>query len=237
MDESGRHLPVLKQDDQSELVIKSNQPGIKRVQLIPDEVMKRRSCVLRRALNQPIQSEPLVNLAAERLVTHFRVCALGGGVGRVFGQSGLKGSGSGSGSGCDGDGTFDGCVVGSGSSRGVLGGTRGSVSGKGAIVDMLLHLCCCIRGGEPKREWNDFYSQLEIAILLRITPYRLYLFPSLIRTFDGQILAKNLEPLIVHAVVLFQMPHLESRSFGSGRGERKNANWPHKKPCTEKGFK
>ncbi|HSY42615.1 MAG TPA: hypothetical protein VK811_01815 [Candidatus Acidoferrum sp.] len=55
-------------------------------------MMKSHARVLRRALDEPIQRVPLLNLQPD--ITHG-LSALGGGVGRVFGQAGLNGSGPG----------------------------------------------------------------------------------------------------------------------------------------------
>lgn len=84
--------------------------------------MKGHARVLCGALNEPVQGESLLNL--KPLVAHAGY-AFGGGVGRVSGQSGEKGSGSGLGS--EGEVTGS-CGVGSGCA-GFVGGVMGSVCG------------------------------------------------------------------------------------------------------------
>src|SRR6185436_17258940 len=99
----GAEVPVLQQIDQREVVVKSNQSGVDGVQLITHQMMKRHSSVLGRSLDEPVEREPLLDLVLEHLGFHATSAwAFGGGVGRVLGQSGLKGSGSGLG--CDGSG-------------------------------------------------------------------------------------------------------------------------------------
>jgi hypothetical protein len=114
---------VLKQADQGIPVVKQKQFRFEGIQLVPHQVMKGHSRVLSRTLNEPIQRVPFLNL--KPLVGHGPVPALGGGVGRVLGHSGLNGSGSGFG--------WAG-GAGSGALRGVLGGAIGSVCGIGALV-------------------------------------------------------------------------------------------------------
>ena len=83
--------------------------------------MECHSRVLCGALNQPVQRESLVDFIAKRRVAHLRTRALGSGVGRVLGHSGLNGSNSRLG--------FEGGALGwgAGFSRGVLGGATGAV--------------------------------------------------------------------------------------------------------------
>src|SRR4051812_2422199 len=78
--------------------------------------------MLRGALDQPVEGETFLNL---KLLVSHNVYAFGGGVGRVSGQSGLKGSGSRLG--CDGGATGS-RGVGSGCA-GFVGGASGSVWG------------------------------------------------------------------------------------------------------------
>jgi hypothetical protein len=80
--------------------------------VVAHEVMQRDAGVLRCALDQPVERQPLVDLVAQAFVFvgtigavgaigrrirggggHRSPCALGSGIGRVLGQSGLKGSG------------------------------------------------------------------------------------------------------------------------------------------------
>ena len=60
--ESGLGAPVLKQVNQRILVIKLKQSWLEGIQLVADQVMKGHPRVLCRALNQPIQRKPLLNL-------------------------------------------------------------------------------------------------------------------------------------------------------------------------------
>jgi hypothetical protein len=82
-------MPILKQIDEGILVIVSYQPRIQSIEFITHDMMKGHAGVLGRALDKPIQRVPFLNL--KPVVTH----ALGGGIGRVLGQAGLKGSGPG----------------------------------------------------------------------------------------------------------------------------------------------
>src|SRR5437868_153690 len=88
--------------------------------------MEGHACMLGSALDQPIQGEALIDLVAEVVIGHRRPFALGAGIGRVLGQSGLKGSSSRCGLG---GGALRRAGFGEGSSRGLLGGASGSVCG------------------------------------------------------------------------------------------------------------
>lgn len=111
--------PILHQHNERELVVVRQQLLVESVQLFPDQMMQRQTGMLRGALNEPVKRKPPLNLKS--LVGH----AFGGGVGRVSGQSGLKGSSSGFGSGGGDDGCFG---VGSGWA-GLIGGATGSGCG------------------------------------------------------------------------------------------------------------
>jgi len=117
-------LPELQEIDECELVVEAKEPGIEIVEFIAHEVMERHAGVLGCTLDEPIEGEAFLNL--ELLGNHRGKAAFGGGVGRVFGQSGSKGSGSRSG--CS-AGRSGGSRVGSGCCG--VGGARGSVWGIG----------------------------------------------------------------------------------------------------------
>src|SRR4051812_4096002 len=97
--------------------------------------MEGHACMLGSALDQPIEGEALVDLVAETVVGHRRPSALGAGIGRVLGQSGLKGSSSRCGF-WGGASRRDG--FGAGSLRGLVGGASGSVWGMWTLAHVII---------------------------------------------------------------------------------------------------
>jgi hypothetical protein len=82
----------LQQIDQRKLVVQPYESWIEDIKLVANQMMECHSRVLRCALDQPIQRQPLVDFITQPVVVHRRPCAFGSGVGRVWGQSGLNGS-------------------------------------------------------------------------------------------------------------------------------------------------
>jgi hypothetical protein len=115
-------LPVLQEIDQRLLVVELKELGVDDVQLVANQVVEGHARVLCSALDEPVERETFLNL---KLPVSHTIYAFGGGVGRVSGQSGLKGSGSRFG--CDGGATRS-RGVGSGCA-GFVGGASGSVWG------------------------------------------------------------------------------------------------------------
>jgi hypothetical protein len=126
----------LKQIDERELIVETNKAGIEVFEFIADQVVEGHAGVLRGTLDEPIEGEAF--LYFELLGSHRGEAALGGGVGRVLGQSGWKGSGSRSG--CS-AGRSGGSRVGSGCCG--VGGARGSVwgiCGRGSAVHSMVQV-------------------------------------------------------------------------------------------------